>query len=216
MLYCRRSPGCMNRTSVPVPGKQSTVDQIRLPAASYAVNTCRLPDTSWEQALAPVLVTVTPRIGCPPDGWVGAPTVVVSVIEPPGQISCPWALVLGAVVVGLVGVGPAGVGFGVAAEVVAGGLAAVVFWTPVVFGAVVLAELVSRAVVFAAGVVLGAVAAVDTDADADVAGALLDASTPVSGALVSAAATVPAAGSGPLAALLRALATTNHTRPTRS
>ena len=59
----------------------------------------------------------------------------------------------------------------------------------------------------------------DADFDAvviaeDVVGALLDASTPVSGALES-AATVSAAVSGPLAALLRAFATTNHTRPTR-
>ena len=48
----------------------------------------------------------------------------------------------------------------------------------------------------------------------EVVGTLLEASTPVSGAVDAPGATVSAAGSGPLAALVRALATTNHTRPT--
>ena len=166
-------------------------------------------------------------------------------IDPLGQINCPLALVLGGVGVGVgVGFGaPADVTadgvvrFGGAVVVGAVDFAGVVFGAvvfdlvdfgfAVVFGAIDVVAVAFAPVdgllvfgVVALGVVaFGGEVTDDADFDAvviaeDVVGALLDASTPVSGALES-AATVSAAVSGPLAALLRAFATTNHTRPTR-
>lgn len=67
MLYCNDSPGSSVRTSVPVPGKQSLVDQIRLPAGVVTVNTWREPETSCVQVAFPELVTVSPRIGFAPE-----------------------------------------------------------------------------------------------------------------------------------------------------
>ena len=72
-------------------GKQSAVDQIRVPSAAKTVKTCSVPETSRWQASVPVLVTTIPTIGWLPAANVGALVVAVTVMALSGQISLPSA-----------------------------------------------------------------------------------------------------------------------------
>lgn len=89
MLYCTPWPGERVRTSVPVPGKQSAVDQIRAPAAEYTVNTCSPPERSRVQATELMFVTDTPRSGWMPRAKLGAPVVAWSFSEASAHRSRP-------------------------------------------------------------------------------------------------------------------------------
>ena len=143
--------------SVPVPGKQSEVDQIRAPAAEKTVKTCRPPDRSRVQVTAPVFRTETPSVGCTPGAKLGAPVLATSASDASGHSSRPCASVVGAG-------GDALVGFGGVAEVAAfvGAvelavvLGGVVFAGPALAGGVV-AAVVFAAVVWAAEVLAGIV-----------------------------------------------------------
>ena len=172
MLYCTASPAWSVRMSVPVPGKQSAVDQTRAPAEVYTENTCRPPDRSRVQATEPLLVTETPRMGWVPVAKLGAPVVAVSFNTESEQSSRPCASVVGAVLVALTGtVGVAGVVVALVdfAWVVLGVLAGVVL-TVVVPTAVVFAAAVFAAAVFAAvPVVVAAAFAVDAGGPAGLA-----------------------------------------------
>jgi len=76
---------------VPVPGKQSTVDQILLPSAPNTVNVCKEPDTSRWQACFPVFVTVSSRRGCSPTTKLGADGAAVREISASAHSSLPCA-----------------------------------------------------------------------------------------------------------------------------
>lgn len=66
MSKCLLWPGPNIQLSIPCPGKQSAVDQIRWCCALYTVNTCSVPETSRTQGSGLLFVTVIPRIGCEP------------------------------------------------------------------------------------------------------------------------------------------------------
>ena len=76
---------------MPVPGKQSTVDQILLPSAPNTVNVCKEPDTSRWQACFPVFVTVSSRRGCSPTTKLGADGAAVREISASAHSSLPCA-----------------------------------------------------------------------------------------------------------------------------
>ena len=90
-VYCNVWPGLSSRTSVPSPGKQSTVDHTRLPSAAMTVKACSVPETSRWQVSVPVLAITTPTTGWAPAANDGAEVIAVTAIALSGQISLPWA-----------------------------------------------------------------------------------------------------------------------------
>lgn len=102
--------------SLPWPGKQSAVDQMRVPSAPKTVNTCNGPDRSRTQGWAERLVTVIVSRGCTPGPKEGADVDALTTVSASAQSSRPCGSWEGG---GGPGVGLAG-GFAVGAAVSVG------------------------------------------------------------------------------------------------